>query len=326
MPRPLAAAGLDRAAIAALMNGRRLSIRDDDVLELGAFVPGDADGVPDVLSGVSGSDLGGIGGALPAGRPGAGGSGALGKTKTKTKGKGKTKTKTKGKGKFDDASAGAAQTLFPAFAVRELHRLALPRAAALAGAVWENLDLDPPPGPAETAEEAAGLLLKQEALKGDPLRQAAIRREAGLDLTAYTRPLGIDGLSGYEETRGLFLTVLALCEYIGLLYKDRFNRPRPNQVDPRLRPFLPNPPHAAYPSNHSFQSFAIAGVFTEIAESEPAGAELFRAAREVAENREYAGLHYPSDTEAGRELARLCLPYLIEALDEPMRRAQREWQ
>jgi hypothetical protein len=201
----------------------------------------------------------------------------------------------------------------------------LRREDAIRGAVWENLDLDPPPGMAESLDEVHDLLKMEEELAGNPTHQAIILREAGLDLTAYTRPIGIEDAGGYDATKSLFLTILKLTEYIGLLYKDRFNRPRPNQIDARLRPFLPNPPHASYPSNHSFQSFAIADVFAEIAESERAVAEMYRSARSVAENREYAGLHYPSDTEAGRQLAKQCLPYLIEAMDEPMRRAQLEW-
>ncbi len=193
------------------------------------------------------------------------------------------------------------------------------------GAVWENLDLEPPPGPAESLDEVVELLRKEETLAGDKPRQDAILREMSLDLTAYTRPIGIEDVGGYDATKGLFLATLKICEYIGLLYKSRFDRPRPNQIDPRLRPFLPNPPHAAYPSNHSFQSFAIADIFAEIAESERAVAEMYRSARSVAENREYAGLHYACDTEAGRQLAKQCLPYLIEAMDETLHRAQLEW-
>lgn len=246
-------------------------------------------------------------------------------TKTKTKTKTKGLTKTKGKGKRNDASAGSSTFLFPLFEVRELHRLQLPREVAVEGAVWENIDLDPPPGMAESLDEVTRMLVMEEELAANPTHQAIILREAGLDLTAYTRPIGIEDTGGYDATKTLFLTVLKLTEYIGLIYKDRFNRPRPNQIDPRLRPLLPNPPHASYPSNHSFQSFTIADIFAEIAESERAVAEMYRSARSVAENREYAGLHYPSDTEAGRQLAKQCTPYLIEAMDETLRRAQLEW-
>jgi hypothetical protein len=234
---------------------------------------------------------------------------------------------TKGKSRRNDASEGSGQDLLPVFEIRELHRLTSAAGnAAVGGAVWENLDLAPPPGPAESMEEALELLRKERVLYGDKRRQDDITKEIGLDLSAYTRPLGIEDAGGFEATKSLFRTILTLAEYIGLLYKDRFDRLRPNQLLPRLRPFIANPPHASYPSNHSFQSFAIADIFAKIAESEPSVPELYRCARRVAENREYAGVHFASDTEAGRQLAKMCVPYLALALDEPMYRAQLEWQ
>jgi hypothetical protein len=249
----------------------------------------------------------------------------MAKAKAKAKAKTRGLAKAKGKAKRDDASAGSNTLLFPVFEVRDFHRMLLDRDSAIRGAVWENLDLEPPPGAEESLDEAYRLLAKERELTGDKLRQETITLEATLDLTAYTRPLGIDDAGGFEQTNSLFLTILTLTQYVGLIYKDRFSRPRPNEIETRLRPFLAIPPHASYPSNHAYQSFAIADVFSELAESERAVAELYRSARRVAENREYAGLHFESDTEAGRQLAKLSLPYLIEALDEPMFRAQQEW-
>jgi membrane-associated phospholipid phosphatase len=121
------------------------------------------------------------------------------------------------------------------------------------------------------------------------------------------------------------VTVLEVTEIIGLTYKHRFNRPRPNLIEVRLRPALPVPSHAAYPSNHSFQSFSVANIIQRIVPEHPGVAALFHRARRVAENREWAGLHYPSDTEAGQALAARVTPYLVEALDSAMREAQREW-
>ena len=70
----------------------------------------------------------------------------------------------------------------------------------------------------------------------------------------------------------------------------------------------------------------MANVFQRIVPEHPGISALFHRARRVAENREWAGLHYASDTEAGHELAARIAPYLVEALDGAMRDAQREWQ
>jgi hypothetical protein len=45
---------------------------------------------------------------------------------------------------------------------------------------------------------------------------------------------------------------------------------------------------------------------------------LYRAAWEVATNREWAGLHVRSDTVAGRRLARLCMPVIERVLEDQM--------
>ena len=162
-------------------------------------------------------------------------------------------------------------------------------------------------------------------MSNDAVRREEIVRQASFGISDYTAPLGIDSAGGFEATRGLITSTLEITMEIGLDYKDRFNRARPNIVEPRLRPFLPVPSHASYPSNHSFQSFAVANVLQRMIPEHAGVTALYARARRVAENREWAGLHYASDTDAGEELAERVTPYLVEAMDETMRRAQREW-
>jgi membrane-associated phospholipid phosphatase len=137
--------------------------------------------------------------------------------------------------------------------------------------------------------------------------------------------LGIEHQSGYGATKTLIQTVLQITERVGYVYKARFARPRPNAIDPTLRPFLPDPPHPAYPSNHAFQNFSVAEVMSRAIPEASATTELFHVARRIGENREYAGLHYPSDTRAGEELARAFAPYLLYVCRSKIRLAQREW-
>ena len=195
------------------------------------------------------------------------------------------------------------------------------------GAIWENLDLIPPPGPDESMQETRRLLRLQRRLK-KPLQQ--VRREeivvqAGFSLDDYTGPLGIDEKGGFEMTLALLTITLEMSNEIGLSYKARFSRLRPNLLQPLIRPYLAVPSHAAYPSNHSFQSFAVAEMFARIYPEHPGCNALFLRAQRVAENREWAGLHYPSDTEAGKDLAKQTVAYIAEALDDLMAQAQQEW-
>jgi hypothetical protein len=189
------------------------------------------------------------------------------------------------------------------------------------------LPLAPPPDPDQLRAEALELLDKQHRLRlpDEAVRRAEILTEAELELSRYLRPLGIETSGGYEATTHLMLVALALTDEIGMHYKARWNLPRPNQVEPRLRPFIAQPAHASYPSNHAFQSFALAFLFCRLLPEHPASSELFRSARRIAENREWAGVHFACDTQAGHELARMATPVLEEVLEPLMLAAQEEW-
>lgn len=193
--------------------------------------------------------------------------------------------------------------------------------------LWINLPVDPPPAPEQLRRDCIELLKKQYRLRQaeEATRRDDIIRESELELSGYLRPLRIEGVAGFDETVSLFLIVLDLCEEIGMCYKERFGVARPNQVEPRIRPFLAVPSHNSYPSNHSFQSFSVAFVFSRVLPEHPGSIELFRSARRIAENREWAGIHYPSDTKCGHDLARMLLPVLEIVCEKPMLAAQREW-
>jgi hypothetical protein len=105
---------------------------------------------------------------------------------------------------------------------------------------------------------------------------------------------------------------------VGLLavmyYKQLRNRPRPSHVAPALFPPIPVPGHASWPSGHATQSQLIAlcldymfsglsGSLWTPAEKQTMRENLLVLAGRIARNREIAGLHYPSDSSAGRTLA-----------------------
>lgn len=84
-------------------------------------------------------------------------------------------------------------------------------------------------------------------------------------------------------------------------YKARFNRARPSQLSPSLAPIIIVPGHPSYPNGHAFQSWLVALVLSEIRPD--AQRELLQMANRIGTNREIAGVHYPSDTKAGQNLA-----------------------
>ncbi|MGB4056890.1 MAG: hypothetical protein WBK77_02260 [Alphaproteobacteria bacterium] len=92
--------------------------------------------------------------------------------------------------------------------------------------------------------------------------------------------------------------------------KKYYGRARPTQLEPELTTVIPVPKHAAYPSGHGTQARMAARILTEI---DPANKESYEQyARDVAHRREVAGLHYPSDSKAGSDLADAVFEKLIQ--------------
>jgi hypothetical protein len=251
---------------------------------------------------------------------------SLNKNKNKNKNKIKNKNKNKNKNKMMLDAIPSLGSLLPSLELRRLHQLPATHPFTVAKQfAWECLDLQLPPGPDVSRLETAVLLSMQARDRERARRAPDIEAQAALSVDEFLRPLGIEGLAGYPETESLFLNILTACEYVGLIYKAKFDRDRPSLVEPRLRPLLPVPAHAAYPSNHSFQCHSIAYLFNMILPEHAATEELARIALSVAENREWAGLHYPSDTAVGRDLARRFAPYLRDAFAASCLAVQQEW-
>jgi hypothetical protein len=122
-------------------------------------------------------------------------------------------------------------------------------------------------------------------------------------------------------------------------YKERFGRKRPSDLDPSIRPIIRVPTFSAYPSGHCTQPHLINCALKEVLGAridEPSPnlpevtlrEELDSTTRRIAENREWAGVHYKSDTEAGKILAE-SIWALIERNGNFIRfiaEARKEWE
>jgi hypothetical protein len=113
--------------------------------------------------------------------------------------------------------------------------------------------------------------------------------------------------------------------YTVLYYKGRRQRPRPSQLCPALLPSIPMPGHASWPSGHATQAWLKAlcmeHVLQGVLSASDLGAvssNLRTLAIRVARNREIAGLHYPTDSDAGRMLADTIAPILFSLEPVPL--------
>lgn len=92
--------------------------------------------------------------------------------------------------------------------------------------------------------------------------------------------------------------------------KAQFNRARPYQLEPALKN-LEAPGHASYPSGHSSASHVHAYLLSNLL---PEFREQFMSnAYDMAFSREVRGVHYPSDSEAGRAFAEQFVAELMKS-------------
>jgi membrane-associated phospholipid phosphatase len=173
---------------------------------------------------------------------------------------------------------------------------------------WNNKqDLPPPPSdPAVLRAEIEGLLAKASARM---VRLTEITAQSDSFVDYWCRLLMCD-----NNRRPLTVTLIQIGVAVGgmvaLYWKDKYKRLRPAQAFPALTPAISTPPHPSYPSGHSTQAHLIwlclRGVVPDALDTLTA-----HLAARIAQNREIAGVHYSSDTRAGRLLAsatfeRLC--------------------
>jgi acid phosphatase (class A) len=126
-------------------------------------------------------------------------------------------------------------------------------------------------------------------------------------------------------TADLMAHVWRDASYFIWAFKYKYQRVRPYILEPELNN-LEETNWAAYPSGHAANSYINAYIYQELA---PEFADIFlKDAYDMAHSREILGVHYPSDAEASRMLARQLVNKLFE--NEKFRNdfeaAKKEWQ
>jgi acid phosphatase (class A) len=84
--------------------------------------------------------------------------------------------------------------------------------------------------------------------------------------------------------------------------KNEFGRKRPFMVDPRVKPCVTLETTPSFPSGHSTRATVWAYVLADIFPEHRMA--LLARARQIGDDRVLAGLHFPSDVEAGRTLGK----------------------
>lgn len=188
-----------------------------------------------------------------------------------------------------------------------------------------DIPLPPKNNSKETKEELRYLLeLKPERTeeKTTEIESEAYNETfifAGRDLYEYF------DRENYPETHELYEYLLDISTIV-LQEKESFDRVRPHILEPDLEPIVEVPKHPAYPSGHATQAYFLAELLSLLDEDRKE--EFFNEAYRVAHNREIAGVHYPSDSEAGKILANQYINILTTDKEflTKIEKAKEEWK
>jgi hypothetical protein len=180
-------------------------------------------------------------------------------------------------------------------------------AATLLADVKALLNASPGGGTYQAAELAA-LVAAARDERADALGE--ILAQDAEFITAFMSALHIAPGSHPRTFRVLHIGSL-VGSYSALYLKDQFDRPRPSWEVPALFPPVPVPGHSSFPSGHATQAHLMAKCMEQVFVQASMGANdkaaltevLFALAKRVARNREIAGLHYRSDSDAGVKVA-----------------------
>ncbi len=159
------------------------------------------------------------------------------------------------------------------------------------------------PFPANSSAETAGELefLKTLSVEARTTEQLAKIQQENVLMPLYFAFSQNGHFDSHPVTNSLLASVDTDVSYFILREKKAIQRPRPTQLMPELTAAIRVPSHSAYPSGHAGQTYASALVLAEV---DPANAEKYKQlAIDIGHRREIAGVHYPSDSEAGRALA-----------------------
>lgn len=190
--------------------------------------------------------------------------------------------------------------------------------------VIASIKLSDPPDQAQTRNELDDIL--SHPSKPDfQARIPEIIEEAEGPPAYYRRMLFLDE-KRRPQTGVIFSRMIVWSHPFIMHFKHKWKRPRPTQLEPRIRPVVDCPLHPAYPSGHSTQSHLIALILEKVTGRADVRDALWDAADRIAQNREYAGIHYMSDSKGGAELAKqLVVPFMEEHAAMIDKARKEEW-
>ncbi|MCX5785878.1 MAG: phosphatase PAP2 family protein [Elusimicrobia bacterium] len=168
-------------------------------------------------------------------------------------------------------------------------------------AAIQAIDLTPPPADGSEADKKDLSEVLRMQNDRTPQDCARVKREAASGYESFFGDIGPFPLPVPPEAAAFLKRVRADAARSTYVFQKRFARKRPFLRDPEIKPCLPLEDGYAYPSGHSTLAMTFALVLADLRPD--LREQLLARASSVARGRALGGVHHPSDTEAGKELA-----------------------
>jgi hypothetical protein len=168
------------------------------------------------------------------------------------------------------------------------------------GACGSDKKLVVPPWDRSIAAELRELRRLKDEERPDHIGDIIREQDSGALIKLWYELLGIGRVS-HPRTSELLHATMYLAGSVATYFKAQFDRVRPANLMSDLAPPIPTPRLPAYPGGHATQIHLMSLTLMDLMPDR--ADEINEHANRVALNRERAGVNYPSDTVAGRELA-----------------------
>lgn len=191
-----------------------------------------------------------------------------------------------------------------------------------------DFQIEPPPGNTSAETERDLNTLRSYAKNLRSPEQLALVHSEYFEMKRMYDPFEKGGLfisASNKDTVDLLDMAQIELSYFVLKLKRDFLRPRPDTLAPDLQVAIEVPKHASYPSGHAAQGYMTGLIFALV---DPAHADQYKAMGfDIGLRREIAGVHYPTDSIAGRKLAQAVLDKLMEvpAFTEQLEKARKSF-
>ncbi|MEJ0034624.1 MAG: phosphatase PAP2 family protein [Gammaproteobacteria bacterium] len=180
----------------------------------------------------------------------------------------------------------------------------------------KTLDLSRVLPPAPTNDSALTrseieLMLKIQQER-TPEEAARARADASYSVFRFADALGnpeIFNAKSLPKTTSLFRKVTYEEGAVVQAGKRGFKRPRPFVLEPRIEPIIKKPTNDSYPSGHAMWSRVVGLLLADMLPEY--SAKIMARADDFAFHRVVAGVHYPSDVEAGKHAGTALAAFLF---------------